>query len=66
MIARLTGLLDHSAEGSVIINVGGVGYLVFCSTRTLELLLAERKMVSVTLKHMYGRIIFIFTVSLIS
>ena len=42
MIARLTGLLDHSAEGSVIINVGGVGYLVFCSTRTLELLLAER------------------------
>ena len=62
MIARLTGLLDHSAEGSVIINVGGVGYLVFCSTRTLELLLAERKMVSVYIEthvredhiHLYG------------
>jgi Holliday junction DNA helicase RuvA len=62
MIARLTGLLDHSAEGSVIINVGGVGYLVFCSTRTLELLLAEREMVSVYIEthvredhiHLYG------------
>ena len=62
MIARLTGLLDHSVEGSVIINVGGVGYLVFCSTRTLELLLAEREMVSVYIEthvredhiHIYG------------
>ncbi len=35
MIARLKGLVDHIGEDSCIIDVGGVGYLVFCSGRTL-------------------------------
>jgi len=35
MIAKLTGILDTVAEDSAIIDVAGVGYLVFCSSRTL-------------------------------
>ena len=38
MIAKLTGVLDSVAEESVIIDVAGVGYLVFCSSRTLTAL----------------------------
>ncbi len=35
MIAKLTGRFDSADEGHVVIDVGGVGYLVFCSARTL-------------------------------
>ena len=35
MIAKLSGRLDGIGGESVIIDVGGVGYLVFCSARTL-------------------------------
>jgi Holliday junction DNA helicase RuvA len=35
MIAKLTGILDHIGPDGVIIDVGGVGYLVFASNRTL-------------------------------
>lgn len=35
MIARLTGRLDDSGAGWAVIDVGGVGYLVHCSARTL-------------------------------
>ncbi len=35
MIARLTGILDASGEDWAIVDVGGVGYLVQCSGRTL-------------------------------
>ncbi len=35
MIAKLTGLLDSAAADSVVIDVGGVGYLVFASAKTL-------------------------------
>ena len=35
MIAKLSGRLDTIGAESVIIDVGGVGYLVFCSARTL-------------------------------
>jgi holliday junction DNA helicase RuvA len=35
MIAKLTGILDHIGPEGAIIDVGGVGYLVFSSTRTL-------------------------------
>ena len=35
MIAKLTGILDSAREGQAVIDVGGVGYLVFVSARTL-------------------------------
>lgn len=35
MIAKLSGILDSVAADSAVIDVGGVGYLAFCSTRTL-------------------------------
>lgn len=38
MIARLRGKLDTLDEGHAVIDVGGVGYLVACPTRTLAAL----------------------------
>jgi holliday junction DNA helicase RuvA len=38
MIARLRGRLDSRGEDHVVIDVGGVGYLVMCSVRTLAAL----------------------------
>jgi Holliday junction DNA helicase RuvA len=35
MIARLRGLLDSRGADHLVVDVGGVGYLVHCSTRTL-------------------------------
>jgi Holliday junction DNA helicase RuvA len=35
MIARLRGNVDTIEDGRCIMDVGGVGYLVFCSSRTL-------------------------------
>lgn len=35
MIARLSGIVELLGEDRVIVDVGGVGYLVFCSGRTL-------------------------------
>ena len=35
MIAKLAGIVDHVGPDGAIIDVGGVGYLAFCSTRTL-------------------------------
>ena len=35
MIARLRGIVDGIEDGRCIMDVGGVGYLVFCSSRTL-------------------------------
>jgi len=35
MIAKLAGLLDQIMPDGAVIDVGGVGYLVFCSTRTI-------------------------------
>jgi Holliday junction DNA helicase RuvA len=36
MIARLRGRLDAAAEDCAVVDVGGVGYLVHCSGRTLQ------------------------------
>lgn len=36
MIARLKGLVEQIGEDWAVIDVGGVGYLVYCSTRTLS------------------------------
>ena len=38
MIARLAGILDSAGPEGAVIDVGGVGYLAFCSTRTIGLL----------------------------
>ena len=38
MIARLTGTLDDFGPDWAVIDVGGVGYLVHCSARTLDAL----------------------------
>jgi Holliday junction DNA helicase RuvA len=38
MIATLRGTVEQVAEGSCVIDVGGVGYLVFASSRTLAAL----------------------------
>ncbi|MCK5274394.1 MAG: Holliday junction branch migration protein RuvA, partial [Alphaproteobacteria bacterium] len=41
MIARLTGILEPLGEDRAIVDVGGVGYMVFCSGRTLGQLPAD-------------------------
>ncbi|KEO92328.1 ATP-dependent DNA helicase RuvA [Erythrobacter litoralis] len=38
MIAKLKGRLDETGEDWAIVDVGGVGYLVHCSARTLSAL----------------------------
>lgn len=41
MIAKLKGLLDSRDHHHVVLDVGGVGYLLFCSETTLKTLPAE-------------------------
>lgn len=41
MIAKLRGIVDFIGEDSLILDVNGVGYLVFASRRTLSLLPAK-------------------------
>ena len=36
MIGRLKGIIDSVGEDHIILDVGGVGYLVHCSARTLK------------------------------
>ena len=38
MIGKLKGLIDSYGEDFVILDVGGVGYQVYCSSRTLQAL----------------------------
>ncbi|MEL7099752.1 MAG: Holliday junction branch migration protein RuvA [Pseudomonadota bacterium] len=38
MIGKLTGRVDYRAADHVLIDVGGVGYVVYCSDRTLAAL----------------------------
>lgn len=38
MIGKLKGLVDETGEDHVVLDVGGVGYLVHCSGRTLSAL----------------------------
>jgi Holliday junction DNA helicase RuvA len=38
LIAKLSGLLDSTGADWAVVDVGGVGYLVFCSARTLAAL----------------------------
>jgi Holliday junction DNA helicase RuvA len=41
MIGKLTGRLDSTHEGGCIFDVGGVGYLLSCSRKTLDALSAR-------------------------
>jgi Holliday junction DNA helicase RuvA len=61
MIAKLTGILDHIGADGAIVDVGGVGYLVFASTRTLGQLqpgAAARLLIETHVRedhiHLYG------------
>jgi Holliday junction DNA helicase RuvA len=62
MIAKLTGQVDQTGEGYAIIDVNGIGYLVFCSSRTLNILATAIGAVSVIIEthvredhiHLYG------------
>jgi len=38
MIGKLKGVVDSYGEDNIILDVGGVGYLVHCSARTLQAL----------------------------
>lgn len=62
MIARLTGRIEPLGEDRIIVDVGGVGYLVFCSARTLARLPADGSIVQLHIEthvredhiHLYG------------
>jgi Holliday junction DNA helicase RuvA len=54
MIAKLTGKLDSTSAGSAIIDVGGVGYLVEASARTLDAMGAKGDGVTVHTELLVG------------
>lgn len=62
MIAKLTGILDSTRDGQAVIDVNGVGYLVFASARTLGSLPPKGQAVSLSIEthvredhiHLYG------------
>ena len=62
MIAKLIGLLDSQGDDWLVIDVGGVGYMVFCSGRTLSSLPSAGATVALSIDthvredhiHLYG------------
>jgi Holliday junction DNA helicase RuvA len=50
MIGKLKGIIDSYGEDSVILDVGGVGYQVHCSARTLQALPARGEPVSLAIE----------------
>ena len=62
MIAKLTGLIDAATAEGVVLDVNGVGYLVFCSPRTLARMPAKGAPASLLIEthvredhiHLYG------------
>lgn len=50
MIGKLKGVIDSYAEDSVIVDVGGVGYMVHCSARTLQALPAVGEAVTLAIE----------------
>ncbi len=62
MIAKLRGVLDSLGDGSAVVDVGGVGYLVYCSSATLAALPPRGQTVTLSIEtvvredhiHLYG------------
>jgi Holliday junction DNA helicase RuvA len=62
MIASLKGIVESVGEDGAVIETGGVGYLVFCSSRTLSAMPAVGKAVALKIEthvredhiHLYG------------
>lgn len=62
MIAKLKGLIDSTGEDWVILDVNGVGYLVFCSGKTLSKLPSQGQATTLLIEthvredhiHLYG------------
>jgi Holliday junction DNA helicase RuvA len=62
MIAKLSGNLDSTGDGWAVIDIGGVGYLVFCAGRTLAALPSPGTAISLEIEtvvredqfHLYG------------
>jgi len=61
MIARLKGSVDVLGDGWVVVDVGGVGYMAFCSSRTLgRMVVGEAVMLEIETHvredhiHLYG------------
>jgi len=62
MIAKLRGRLDSTGEDWCVIDVGGVGYMVFCGSRTLAALPGVGEAVELAIEthvredhiHLYG------------
>ena len=62
MIAKLTGVVDSKSADTAIVDVGGVGYQVFCSARSLNRLPAAGGAISLFIEthvredhiHLYG------------
>ena len=50
MIGKLKGIIDTYGEDSIIVDVGGVGYLVHCSARTLQALPAQGEAVTLAIE----------------
>jgi len=50
MIGKLKGVIDSYGEDFVIVDVGGVGYLVHCSARTLQALPAQGEAVTLAIE----------------
>ena len=50
MIAKLTGILDSIFEGFIVLDVGGVGYRVFCSAKTISKLPVKGGQVSLMIE----------------
>jgi holliday junction DNA helicase RuvA len=62
MIAKLRGLLDSTGDGWAVLDVNGVGYMVFCGARTLAALPPKGEVVEFAIEthvredhiHLYG------------
>ena len=62
MIAKLRGKVDKTGDGYVVIDVHGIGYMVYCSNRTLNILVGVTGEVSLVIEthvredhiHLYG------------